>query len=162
MAMDPSTEESHMNIASLIQAGDSDAPVRPTGSAHRSPIDAEPRAPSAADEPHSGLVDLWAVRSVPRTVRTTGRSCERRTNHRDRFGSHLWTDDLPDYGPTVGWQIQPRSRRDTFGTLASLNDDPHSTEYLIHANRVRSPIGFPVAQLESIGVKAGGHLRDTL
>ena len=111
MAVDPSTEASHVNIASWFQAQDSDAPVRPTGSAHRSPIDAEPRAPSAADEPRSGLVDLWALRSVPRTVRTTRRSCERRTNHTDPFGSRFWTDDLPGYGPTVGWQIQLRSRR---------------------------------------------------
>ena len=83
-------------------------------------------------------------------------------NHTDPFGSRFWTDDLPGYGPTVGWQIQLRSRRDTFGARPSLNDDPHSTEHLIRANRVRSPIGFPVAQQEPFGVKAGGHLRDTL
>ena len=83
-------------------------------------------------------------------------------SHTDPFGSRFWTDYLPGYGPTVGWQIQLRSRRDTFGPRVSLNDDPHSTEYLLRANRVRSPIGSPVAQQESIGVKAGSHLRDTL
>ena len=80
----------------------------------------------------------------------------------DQFGSPLWTDDLPGYGPTVGWQIQLHSRRVTFSVRASLNDDSHSTEHLIHAYRVSSPVGSPEAQQESIGVKAGGHLRDTL
>ena len=83
-------------------------------------------------------------------------------NRTDPLGSRFWADDLPGYGPTVGWQIQLRSRRDTFGTRASLNDDPHSTEYLIRANRVRSPIGWPGAQQESVAVDAVGHLRDTL
>jgi hypothetical protein len=83
-------------------------------------------------------------------------------NHTDPFGSRFWTDDLPGYGPTVGRQILFPSRRDTFGARASLNDDPHSTEYLIRANRVRSPVGCTVARQESIGVNAGGHLRDTV
>ena len=55
----------------------------------------------------------WALRNAPRIGRTTERNCERRTNHTDPFGSPLWTDDLPGYGPTVGWQIQLHSRRMT-------------------------------------------------
>jgi len=83
-------------------------------------------------------------------------------NYAVPLGSRFWTDDLPGYGPTVGWQIQLHSRRVTFGAPASLNDDPHSTEHLIRANRVRSPVGYPGAQQESIAVNAGGHLRDAL
>jgi hypothetical protein len=83
-------------------------------------------------------------------------------NHTDPPGSRFWADDLPDYGPTVGWQIQLRSRRVTFGDRASPNDDSHSTEHLISANRVRSAIGYAEAQQGSIAVNAGGHLGDTL
>lgn len=83
-------------------------------------------------------------------------------NHTDPFGSPFWTDDVPGHGPTVGWQIRLHSRRVTFSAGASLNDDSDSTEHLIHANRVSSPVGSPEAQQESIGVEAGGHLRDTL
>jgi|GEM_PF-2809679 len=83
-------------------------------------------------------------------------------SHTDPLGSRLWIDALPGYGPTVGWQIQLHSRRVTFGARAPLNDDSHSTEYLIGANRVRSPIGWPVARQRSIPVNASGHLGDTL
>ncbi len=83
-------------------------------------------------------------------------------SHTHQFGPGFWTDDLPGYGPTVDWQIQLHSRRVTFSARASLDDDPHSTEHLIDANRVSSPVDSPEALQESIGVKAGGHLRDTL
>lgn len=126
--MGPITEESHVIIASWFQAQDSDAPVRPTESAHPSPIDAEPPAASVADELRCGLGDISALRSVPRIERTTRRSCGRRTIDTDPLGSRFWIDDLPGYGSTVGWQIQLHSRRITFGARASLNDDSHSTE----------------------------------
>lgn len=83
-------------------------------------------------------------------------------NRTDPLGSRFWADDLPVYGPTVGWQIQLHSRRVTFSARASLDDDSHSTEHLIRANRVSSPVGSPEARQEPFGVKAGGHLRDTL
>jgi hypothetical protein len=135
---------------------------RTTGSVHRSPIDATPRAPSVADEPRCGLDVRPDLRSALRIGRTTGRSCERRTNQSDPLGSRPWNDDLLGYGPTDGWQSQFHSRRLTFGARASPDDDSHSTEDQNGANRLRSPVGRPWAPQEPIAVNAGGHLRDAL
>jgi hypothetical protein len=43
----------------------------------------------------------------------------------------------------------------------ALNDDSHSTEDLIGADRVRSLIGCAANLQEFMAVNASGHLRDT-